>query len=311
MLRVTVSNAALGEQAGSNAGVFDPPSHLYRFANLELQFPTPVLALSSFSHCDDLLQGRDIDLSDMIDDLDREQASLIYRGRAPFADQIREVSCMKHGSLVYLLFGQELVCRINPERCHIHVFSDTAFDDPLNLELVTGPALILLMAYNGQFCVHASAAQFADVNIAFMAESGVGKSTLSKSTSGRWRQLADDIVPLSLGTKAVLLDAFPQLKLPHNVGGIEMGQTYPLTALLRLDPIDSEEIVIERLAEKHALLQLVRHTVGVKLFDQAILRQHMEFASRVSKQVSVFELRYPRKLNELDRVRDSIMEYFS
>jgi hypothetical protein len=88
----------------------------------------------------------------------------------------------------------------------------------LDLEILQGPALVLAFSMRAKWCLHASAARLQqDKTIAFLGESGYGKSTLAGhlGRSG-WQRVADDILPVTLEDERVLAwPHFPQLKLPE------------------------------------------------------------------------------------------------
>ena len=73
----------------------------------------------------------------------------------------------------------------------------------------------------------------------------------------------------------------------------------------------SNSISFSVLPRVQAMLQIVRHTVAAKLFDTDTLREHARFAKKVSTLVPVVEVSYPRDLDKLDYLRQSIIDYLS
>ena len=154
-------------------------------------------------------------------------------------------------------------------------------DDAARLaaEIVFGPALLLQLAWRGRFALHASAIERDGQAIAFLGDSGAGKSTvaaafgqLSNRSSGGWRRVADDILPVVWACgHPHAAPRFPQFKMaldqqypPSDPALLRLAGLYLLTAPARADP---PQAVAEPLPRKEALLALVRHTVASKLFD--------------------------------------------
>ena len=150
----------------------------------------------------------------------REVERLVYRGPGLVAGAIREVECRRVAQ------GWEVVI---PDVCRLGVSwdgSEIAVLDPspqlpsaLLAEAVIGPGLILALAVHGVYCLHASAVKTPRGVIAFLGESGRGKSTLARflaADSGLgWTRVADDILPVEVTADGVdVLPRFPQLKLP-------------------------------------------------------------------------------------------------
>ena len=188
------------------------------------------------------------------------------------------------------------------------------FDLSFNLELITGPALILLLAEQSIFCLHAGGVSFCTsqkkiMNVAFLADSGVGKSTLSKGTSSEWRQLCDDILPVQIKESSVrLYHDFPQLKLEQARVKDSNLRDCHLDYIFCLNSNQSDSIVIEEMSAVQSVLTLIRHTVASRLFDQNLLKAHCAFAQSLSQAVPIFQVSYPRDYAQLPELRQRIME---
>lgn len=239
-------------------------------------------------------------------------SELRYSGKAYFDKEFREVRFWRSGNRGQIDIDGVPACQINFEESHIHVLNCEALGDGLNLELITGPALVLLLASRDVYCMHAGAVDTAVGRIGIIAESGAGKSTLSAHKDDSWSQVADDIMPVTFDGASKLIDVlpnFPQLKLDNNVvPGLSKARK-PLDYLLRINPTPSEEISFNVLPRTQAMLQVVRHTVAAKLFDINALHKHANFAKRVSLYVPVIELSYPRNSNQLDDLHKAIIDH--
>ena len=77
-----------------------------------------------------------------------------------------------------------------------------------------GPVLLLALALQGRWGLHASAAAHGAGVFRFLGESGVGKSTLAAGLAGGWQPLADDLLPIRLPPSGPrILPRYPQLKV--------------------------------------------------------------------------------------------------
>jgi hypothetical protein len=182
------------------------------------------------------------------------------------------------------------------------------------MSLVTGtmlgPALILALALQGVWCLHAGAVASGDQVVAFVGESGRGKSTLARFAHGHqhtpWRRVADDVLPVSACARGALaLPHFPQLKLkPEDQVSSHEPEQMPLKAVYLLDGPEAgrKKISILRLTPREAILSLVRHTHAARLFDKKLMARHLEFSTLACAAVPVRRLCYPRELALLPAV---------
>ncbi|MCA9951803.1 MAG: hypothetical protein KDE48_19260, partial [Anaerolineales bacterium] len=178
-------------------------------------------------------------------------------------------------------------------------------------EAVLGPALSLALALQGVFCLHASAVAISGQVVAFVGESGWGKSTLAAFLHGdNWQFVADDVLPLEVGEEGTTcLPNFPQLKLSAaQQWPLASPQRLPLTAvyLLTTPTVQNSKVEIQPLSPLEATLALVRHTVATKLFDKQLLTQHLAFCSGIARHVPVKRLAYPRVYARLPEVATAV-----
>lgn len=234
---------------------------------------------------------------------------LRYSGTAPFDGQLQVLDCWQQGDILQLDIAKEPVCLVDMSRSEVFFLNDQPISSRLNLEVLTGPVLMLLLAQFNCFSLHAGAVSTAHGVIAFIAESGVGKSTLSADVSEDWAQCADDIAPLKINHSEVELLAYPQLKLPLAQARMATQLPMPLTAIFRLTKEASDEIQFKQLSSSQAMLEVVRHTVAAKLFNFRQLEQHLIFAKNLSSLLPVYEVSYPRKLDALPELREQIVDW--
>jgi hypothetical protein len=180
-------------------------------------------------------------------------------------------------------------------------------------EALLGPPLMLALALQSQFCLHASAVGTTKGVIALAGESGGGKSTLARylAEDGDARQLVtDDILPIDLNNRGVdVLPRFPQLKLSlEDQPAVHLPERLPLAAIFSLGDPAGSDIQARRLSAREALLVLIRHAVASRLFGKELLARHMEIFSTVAQTLPVFALDYPRAFDLLPQVARTVLD---
>ena len=180
----------------------------------------------------------------------------------------------------------------------------------LDREILVGPALVLALALRGVWCLHASAVTWGGHSIAFLGESGQGKSTLAAclADAGRpdWRLVADDILPVTSSTGVDAWPHFPQLKLSMQAQpGPDLPEHLPLDRICVLVNAGKDKNPdLQSLAPGQAVQMLVRHTAGTRLFDPALLGNHLAFCGRVARQIPFHRLVYPHRKDALAQVQE-------
>lgn len=170
--------------------------------------------------------------------------------------------------------------------------------NPLLVQDTFGVALILALALQGTFCLHASAVWVDGQVLAFVGESGRGKSTLAAYLAGQpgWQLIGDDILPFADG---LTFPRFPQLKLPQQWAmnlpfSLPLGGVYVLAECPAGTPPSCELLSVAQ-AGRH----LLRHTVASRLFGPQLLSQHFQFCLDWATKLPVYRLTYPRQMSIL------------
>ena len=291
-------------------------AQVYRLAGQHVLFQTACPALKSF-HMGEAPVELVVEASMVVQehlDTAADIGSLIevYQGLAPFGDRERQVRFSRAGDVALLELDSELVCEINFSNQHIHLVREGGFANFINVELVTGPAMMIVLAALKTYCLHASAVETRAGIIAITGESGVGKSTLAWQAGDGWQQLADDILPIFYNKEQSgirLSTDFPQLKLENACAPSMRDGEQNIDFILRINPKPATSIGFRVFSQSEAMLQFVRHTVAVRLFDEKIMRRHTKFATYVAKKVPMVELSYPRDLLQLTDLREQIVDY--
>ncbi len=239
-----------------------------------------------------------------------DSLTLRYQGRAPFAGRLRllEYYCNATHGLVRVdeqtaywldLDAQIALCGL-----------DNAASD-LALELLLGPVTVVFFNARNRYCLHAGCVATPLGAIALIAESGVGKSTLSASAGTAWQQISDDVLVVDALSLSIS-GAFPQLKLPAAMSdfyrALNQAATHQLAAIIRLVVTPAAQIALERMPPRDALLQVVRHSVGAKLLNGIELQRHTLFSAQLANAVPMWRLAYPRDRALLAEVRSAIIE---
>lgn len=312
MIRVTSQAMSVGgvDGAGEKTLAYD-----YQIAGQRVVFQTRVEALRAYEigpasepPTQSLSKQQDQKL------LSASNAELHYQAEVPFADELQHTICWHRNSQMQLDVAGQPVCRIDLLDDRVHLLKEGAFDQTLNLEVITGPALIMLLAQRGIYCLHAGAVRTVNGNVALVAESGVGKSTLSAHAGEHWQQFSDDILPVHSGDELKALNGFPQLKIdglmtPYQTK-LKINAQLPVDLIIRLRADErAQEISFKRMSRTDALLQVVRHTVAARLYLKPTLKEHAGFARKLSSQVPIVELTYPRNLDQLPELQQAIIDY--
>jgi hypothetical protein len=188
----------------------------------------------------------------------------------------------------------------------------SGIDQESLVQTALGPALILGLALQNVFCLHASAVRHRDSAIAFIGASGAGKSTLARQLGDDptlpWLRLADDILPIEVLTNQVTARPhFPQLKLgPVAQPWCDQPEQLPLDAILVIQPgHDTDAVTLTPLGPSDRALALLERTVAARLFAPALRVSHLTFCACTAELIPVCRLTYPwhaAHLAEVDQV---------
>jgi hypothetical protein len=215
--------------------------------------------------------------------------------------------------------GQEIACEIAPGVPHESV--EQIFIDQI---------LPLILHIQGRFSFHASAVAYGDAVIAFLGDTGRGKSTLASSLAASdGRVFCDDCLAVSLDEGLAL--TYPSYAstrlwpesadalfahrgpLPHatprtDKRRVELpwsGEPLPLRRMYLLERADGR-VVIERLGRASALGAILRHVNRLEGLDRQRLAREIAFLEALVTVVPVATLTYRRDFAELPAVHEAI-----
>ena len=194
-----------------------------------------------------------------------------------------------------------------------------------------------VLEHLGHMMVHASAVRTPQGVVLFVAEAGVGKSTLAASfQSAGVELLSDDCVRLVVGSDARVrcIPTYRSLRLwSDSADAVMATEPYePMTpgsdkrrlslvgapsvdadavtaiCVLAADDGDSHEIACLRVAPALAVSLLVAQCFRLDPTDAAATKRTFEHCVDVVERVPVVELAYPRDYERLPEVRDVILQ---
>jgi hypothetical protein len=168
--------------------------------------------------------------------------------------------------------------------------------------LLFGPTMLVPMAYESIFCLHASSIRIDQHAVIVLGDSGVGKSTLASHFGNTDRAITDDITPLCFDDPQFnVLGCFPQLKhLADYPPKIPSRQ--PVAFIVEIHAGGSDPPQASRLNPTEAMRCLIRHTVSARQFSPSILKQHLEFCAALSSSIKVYRLHYKKDLEKINRL---------
>jgi hypothetical protein len=210
----------------------------------------------------------------------------------------------------------------------LHPGPDNAF-----FACLLGPALSYALIRQGLEPLHATACVRGDVAIAFMGESGRGKSTLAAAfLRAGFDLLTDDqLVLMRSGDRYIAHPGPPQLKLFPEIARDVLGMNASATPMAATSgkhvfpiPVNHQgqptleriyllgrvtgpqRVTIRRLSMRRACIALIEHSFNVRLTDSERLHRQFLLATSVAGHVPIKLLSYPRELSRLAEVRDAV-----
>ncbi len=211
------------------------------------------------------------------------RGSLVFRGRGLVAGLELPISSSRTKDGYRLRIARLATFEVAGSSILCHRVQRAA-DRELLVRAACGPPLVLALALQGAYCLHASAVCRDGVAVAFLGPAGTGKSSLARSLVASeldWSLLADDVLPVELASGRLLsLPCFPQLKLTADAQPwLNQPDRLPLAAAYLLDGHAQEaEVRVSRLSPIESVLAVLSRTVASRLFAADMHRHHLGFA---------------------------------
>lgn len=209
--------------------------------------------------------------------------------------------------------------------------------DQIVIDLFYNQIVPLLLNFQGELVFHASGIATKAGALAFLGQSGRGKSTLAAYfANAGYPFLTDDGLLLKrVGTTYTVNPNRPYLRLwsdsdsavferePAADEGEQDGkalidagpslpfqdQPLPLAALYLLGPGAAESVVISRLNPALALSELIKHSFILDVDDRPRLRAHFDRLVQIAEAIDCFTLDYPRQYEALPEVIAAVLEH--
>jgi len=204
--------------------------------------------------------------------------------------------------------------------------------------LYLNQVLPLALSRQGKLMLHGSAVDIGGQGVAFLGESGRGKSTLAASfaTEGT-RFLTDDGLLLEwVGEQCLIIPSHPSIRLWQDSENALMNpdaatapavsftsksrflagqgipfcdEARPLRRVFFLGDGESETPTIEALRPAEALIELVKHSFLLDIEARDMLVRHFDDLTRLADLPIYFRLDYPRDYEALGAVREAIVRH--
>lgn len=204
--------------------------------------------------------------------------------------------------------------------------------------LYQNQALPLALSLQKKLVLHGSAIEIGDQAIAFLAESGRGKSTLAASfSSNGYRFLTDDGLLLNKDNNAYFIrPSHPSIRLWDDSRVALAGHTAeaeppidytskarfladekfeycPKSRELRhvyfLGDGSSKKISIKPISSQKAVIGMIRHCFLLGVDEHEMLSHNFEQITELSRQPIFFALDFPRNYDVLDQVREAVVNH--
>jgi len=196
----------------------------------------------------------------------------------------------------------------------------------------------LALSRQGRLVLHASAVEINGIGVAFIGESGRGKSTLATSfaTSGA-RFLTDDGLQLDwLDGQCWITPSHPSVRLWEDSQealihhAVNLGPALDFTPKVRLlagdklvfcDSVQplrrvyflgegvAPSLTIETVRPAKALMELVKNSFLLDIKERELLAWHFDEMVRLAELPIYYRLDYPRSYEDLPHVREAIVRH--
>lgn len=221
--------------------------------------------------------------------------NLIYQQKVIIGEREYEIQLSSDNKNCYQLRHQTQVYSINKTEVRARL-------SHIDITLLMGPVIILNLALNKVYCLHASAFTINRKIFILMGNSGTGKSTIARymGQQANGKRLADDILPVKIdNNKFEVLPSFPQLKLtqaqqskPHTTSG----------SIILLFAQKSSDTTIKAMDSFISIKKLINHTVATKLFNNKSLKNHLDFCYQSCQKNQCFKLSYQHTSDSLPKL---------
>jgi len=239
----------------------------------------------------------------------------------------------------YLLRFPELAdFQISADGLHVTGCPAPEVSDATTQHLYLNQVLPLVLSKQGKLVFHASAVEIGERAVAFVAESGRGKSTLAASFAvNGFRFLTDDGLVVEPGFDGfAALPSHPSIRLWEDSEAalvpptarrappvhytskarfladddlVFCTQPRPLRRVYFLGDGSAATLELQRLTPAEAVIEWVKHSFLLDIEEKPRLASHFDQVATLANQPIHYRLDYPRRFEDLARVREAIVEH--
>jgi hypothetical protein len=267
--------------------------------------------------------------------VDEQGFEWIHQWKSP--DDVVTIACAKRGDEYLLRFPRIADFHIRPAAHLVRVFPGPNSPKEIIAQMLLDQVIPRLLFHKGRMVMHASAVVLSNgLAVAFLGNSGLGKSTLAASfhRSGA-RLVTDDCLLLEKrGSSLVGIPAYPSLRLwpdsmaalltgtgrylpvAHDTGKFRMtvdsGQAgkgpVPLSALFILgessDAPANDAVQYEPVRGNTVMMAMIESAFVLDLVSREVVRRNFEVVGEVAQAgLPVYTLNYSRRYALLPKVR--------
>jgi hypothetical protein len=227
---------------------------------------------------------------------------------------------------------------VSPSGLEVTAFPAPGVSEQTVEHLYLNQVLPLALSKQGKLVFHASACEIGSAAVAFLGESGKGKSTLAASfaTNG-FRFLTDDgLMVEASGNGYQVMPSHPSIRLWHDseaalismdtptAPALEFtsksrflaGEAIPfcdiprpLRRLYFLGDGSTSTLSFQRMTPAETLIELVKHSFLLDIEEPDMLAAHFDEMSSLASLPIYYRLDYPRRFEDLPSIRQAIVEH--
>lgn len=234
------------------------------------------------------------------------------------------------------LFDRKVGTFIIRNGCEITIYPQVDADDSRIRLYLVGTIMSILLYQRGLFVLHGSAVEYDGGVVAFVGQSGWGKSSIAAALQAKGhRMIGDDVVPISIAEDATTVyPGFPQFKLYPEVAsclghdessllllhpqvekkGLRFSEKFshtslPLKRIYVLSPEDT--LAIEPLSFQQAVIDLVRHSIPTRWLQQPEGKMHFLQCTKLVKRIPIYRLKRSKDLSTLTTLAQMVVEHLA
>jgi hypothetical protein len=198
--------------------------------------------------------------------------------------------------------NEEFQLKIDEQVININKDLISTDSNSLSATLLFGPAMMLNLALNQVFCLHASSFEYKGCIFIILAKSGTGKSTIARYFQDKFAsRIADDIVAIKFVNDSLnLAPNFPQLKLSSSKQLLQNISNSNIKLIFA--NVSNKKTRLVSMDRFCALKSIIKHSVATKLFSSKLLARHLNFSSQLANKIQAYELKYQHSESSLNQL---------